>query len=84
MHISLERSFDIDHFEVKYPELFILCDPPLKYSYENAKYAQVMTNIFDRFDTLCRFHNVSLLDFIPLSNRNEYKNFVNSIHLARL
>lgn len=60
MHISSTLSSHPDSIEVIYPNLCIILESKLTYSYENAKYAQMMENTFDRFDALCRFHTVSI------------------------
>lgn len=53
------RSKESDRIEVKYPELEIQAEPTVKYLFENASYMQMLMNVFERFDAICRFHTVS-------------------------
>lgn len=50
----------IDGVDVVYPEIRIVAQPKLCCSDGNTKYAHVFDRIYERFDAICRFHDVSL------------------------
>lgn len=53
-----------DGIQIKYPELLIVAQPKLNYSIENAKIGLILYRIYERFDTLCHFNDVSSRFFV--------------------
>lgn len=50
---------DTDNDQVEYPELRVLAQPQLTDSVENTKIGQTLRRIYERFDDICRFHEVN-------------------------
>lgn len=55
---KFERIPELIREEIQYPSIVFVVEPTLESTFKNYNYAEKMSQVFQRFDAICRFHDV--------------------------